>query len=109
MRVLITGASGFAGRNLVALCREMGATVTGIGRRSAGQAGWSDDAGRYLRADLTDATRADAAVEAARPGLVFHLAGEASVADAWRDPAGTIRRNAASTVNVLEAVRRHAP
>ena len=109
MRVLITGASGFAGRNLVALCRDMGAIVLGLGRRSADEADWGEDPGRYLRCDLTDSARADAAIEAAAPDLVFHLAGEASVADAWRDPAGTITRNAASTVNVLEAVRRHAP
>jgi GDP-4-dehydro-6-deoxy-D-mannose reductase len=109
MRVLITGASGFAGRNLVALCREMGAIVLGLGRRSAAEAGWAGVPDHYLRCDLTDPARANAAVEKAAPDLVFHLAGEASVADAWGDPAGTIRRNAASTVNVLEAVRRHAP
>ena len=94
MRVLITGASGFAGGHLAERCRAAGAEVIGIGRREA---------------DLTDASATDRAIAAARPDRVFHLAALASVADSWQAPRETIEANLASTFNVLDALRREAP
>src|ERR687885_54292 len=94
MRVLITGATGFAGGHLVQLCRAERADVTGVGSRDA---------------DLTDADAADRIVRDARPERVFHLAALASVQDSWREPRATIDANLSSTFNVLDAVRRRAP
>ena len=94
MRVLITGATGFVGRHLASHCRRHGAEVVAHG---------SGDA------DLLDAAAAGEAVRAARPDRVFHLAALASVADSWRRPRATIDGNIATTFNLLDAVRRHAP
>jgi GDP-4-dehydro-6-deoxy-D-mannose reductase len=98
MRVLITGASGFAGSHLAELCRGAGAEVTGLSR-SAGD----------LRVDLTDAAAARSALSETRPERIFHLAAHASVAKSWEEPAATLQNNTLSTLNLLEAARAECP
>ena len=94
MRALITGASGFAGRHLVAACEAAGDDVS-VASRSEG-------------VDLLDAGQARSAVAAARPDVVYHLAALAHVGDSWRDPSAYLSDNLALTLNVLEAVREEA-
>jgi GDP-4-dehydro-6-deoxy-D-mannose reductase len=86
-RVLITGASGFAGRHLVAACRADGDEVI--------------EAPPSRTADLRDA---EAAAD-----VVYHLAAQAHVGRSWEDPATTLHGNLAMTLNMLEAVRAEAP
>ena len=109
MRVLITGAGGFAGRHLCALFASDGAGVTGLGRSDLPPDEFPAGLDRYLCCDLTDERQAAAAISSTRPDLVFHLAGQASVGNAWKDPAGTIRANLDTTIHLLEALRRNAP
>jgi GDP-4-dehydro-6-deoxy-D-mannose reductase len=59
--------------------------------------------------DLLDPAATRAAIGAARPEVVYHLAARAHVGESWRDPARTLRDNVAMTLNVLEAVRADAP
>ena len=98
MRVLITGASGFAGRHLTTVAAEAGADVIGLGR-----------SGGDIRADLRDADATADAIREARPDRVFHLAAQASVHESWQDPRGTIDTNVTTTTNLLDAVADHAP
>jgi len=95
VRALITGAGGFAGGHLAAHCRASGDDIVEVSR-SAGT-------------DLLDAAAARAAVAAARPEVVYHLAARAHVGESWDDPAGFLRDNVAMALNVLEAVRAEAP
>ncbi len=108
MRVLITGATGFAGRHLAKLCAARDAHVVGLGRRPHDGA-TTADLNEYVIADLTSPGGARAAVRAAAPDAVFHLAAEASVASSWKSPETAIRTNLDSTLNVLEAVRHDCP
>lgn len=62
-----------------------------------------------VRADLTNATETADLLRASRPDWVIHLAALASVAQSWKDPQRTILANAAMSINLLEAVRGHAP
>jgi GDP-4-dehydro-6-deoxy-D-mannose reductase len=94
-RVLVTGGSGFAGLHLVAACRAAGDDVRTAERASG--------------VDLLDAEAARAAVAAAAPEVVYHLAARANVGASWKAPAATLRDNVAMTVNLLEAVRAEAP
>ena len=98
MRVLITGATGFAGSHLAAGCAAAGDEVIALARSGAGVA-----------ADLLDADATQAAVEDAAPDAVYHLAALAHVGRSWGDPATTLAENQAMTLNVLEAVRLGAP
>ena len=59
--------------------------------------------------DLRDAEATRAAIAAARPAVVYHLAARAHVGESWNDPHGTLDDNLAMTLNVLEAVRHEAP
>ena len=73
-RVLVTGASGFTGRYMVAELRAQGASVIALGGYGA-----IDGADECLSADLRDPAAVDEAVEAARADYVVHLAALAFV------------------------------
>jgi GDP-4-dehydro-6-deoxy-D-mannose reductase len=60
-------------------------------------------------ADVTDAAAVAVEVASVAPVAVIHLAAVSSVADSIADPGTAWRVNAVGTVNVVEAVRRHAP
>ena len=100
MRVLITGASGFAGAHLARLCTHAGDTVTGVSR--SGGSG-------CLRLDLLDAPAVTELVASVRPEVVYHLAALSSVGRSWEAPAQTLEANIGGAVNLLEAVRSGAP
>ncbi len=105
MRVLITGASGFAGGHLARACSSAGDEVVGISR--SGQV--PDGGGSGQAVDLTDAAAVHELVRAVAPEVVYHLAALSSVGRSWEDPERTLRDNVASSVSVLEAVRHDAP
>jgi GDP-4-dehydro-6-deoxy-D-mannose reductase len=108
-RVLITGASGFAGGHLVAACLEAGDEVVALSRSGAVPGGGSHGLGVELVAtDLLDASVTHAAVAAARPDVIYHLAALAHVGRSWAEPGTTLARNQAIDHNVLEAVRSEA-
>jgi len=90
-RVLVTGHTGFKGTWLTLWLRALGAEVTGFARRDGG--------------DVTDAAAVRAVVSDTRPEVVFHLAGLATVALGYEDPAAVYTVNVVGTANVLQAVR----
>ena len=106
MRVLVTGAGGFAGRHMARMAADEGADVVGVGRTEPAE---HSAVAEFLTADLTDAGAAERAVREAQPDRVFHLAALAHVGLSWRDPRVTLDANFRSAVNLLEAVREHAP
>jgi GDP-4-dehydro-6-deoxy-D-mannose reductase len=59
--------------------------------------------------ELLDADAVHSEVARLRPRAVFHLAALASVPYSWEHPRRTLRENAETTLNVLEAVRLEAP
>lgn len=101
MRVFITGIEGFVGRHLAAGLRAAGHAVTG----SALSRG---DADPFVEMDVRDLDQVHRTIGAARPEVLFHLAGEASVGTSFRRPVETFEVNAAGALHVLEACRRAA-
>lgn len=106
MRVLIVGATGFVGRHLVRECVSRDDEVWGTFRPD--EAPPAGDAVRWLPLDLLDGASVVAALVAARPEGIVHLAGQASLTEAARDPVGTFRVNAEGTYRVLVAMRERA-
>lgn len=105
MRVLITGASGFAGGHLARKCVAAGDEVVGLSRSAA----TGTDAAEWLTVDLRDADAVRDALRSVRPELLYHLAALSHVGRAWEEPTQTVMDNVSSAVNVLEAVRAAAP
>ena len=109
MRVLITGVAGFVGRHLADQLLERGEDeVWGLARSSTRSDGL-DPRIRLVVADLCDRDAVNAALEAARPNAIYHLASQASVAKSLDDPLPTIVNNVVGQVNVLEAVAAIVP
>lgn len=93
MRLLITGATGFAGRHLVSCAAARGHEPHGL-----------DDG-----VDVRDGAALAAALRAVAPDAVAHLAGAASVGGSFDDPVGTWDVNLGGTLALLEALRAGAP
>ena len=88
MRALVTGATGFVGRHLVAHLFAAGDDVA------------------ISEAEITDPGSLEADFRDGRPDAVYHLAAQADVQASFADPAQTLRVNVEGTFNVLEAARR---
>jgi len=104
MRILVTGADGFAGPYLCELLRAAGdEVVEAHGPRAQGASSAA------LNFDIADEAAVRAAVEKARPEGIIHLAGFSSVARSHGNPARVFAVNALGTVNLLTATRESAP
>lgn len=108
MKILVTGAAGFIGSNLVDRLLAAGHDVTGFDNFSTGQPEFLESAGRSSnfrleRGDLLD----PAALERAMAGaeFIFHLAANADVRFGTEHPRKDLEQNTIATANVLEAMR----
>ncbi|MHB8153891.1 MAG: GDP-mannose 4,6-dehydratase [Vulcanimicrobiaceae bacterium] len=97
MRALLTGAGGFVGAHLLTALQAAGDEVFACGGPR--------DAGAYFSLDLADLQNLRAALDLARPEVVFHLAGQAFVPAANADPLASYDVNALGTARLLAAVR----
>src|SRR4051794_8999091 len=110
-RVLVTGHTGFKGAWLSLWLAALGAEVTGFATGVPTDpslftlAGVAADVA-HVEGDVRDTERVAAAVAAARPEVVLHLAAQPMVRRSFRDPVATYATNVMGTVNVLDAVRR---
>jgi len=105
-RVLLTGITGFVGSHLAERLVADGHEVHGIAFEPSpypNLAAIARDV-RIHHADLADPDALTAAVAAARPDAVVHLAGQAIPSLAERDAGGTIQVNVVGTANVLAAL-----
>ncbi|HEY8656584.1 MAG TPA: GDP-mannose 4,6-dehydratase [Candidatus Limnocylindria bacterium] len=105
-RVLITGITGFVGSHLAERLLQSGDEVHGLAIEEPPYPNLAAIAEHIdiHRADLADGASVRAGVEAARPDIVIHLAGQAIPSLAQRDVAGTIAVNVVGTATVLDAV-----
>ncbi|TGP56910.1 NAD-dependent epimerase/dehydratase family protein [bacterium M00.F.Ca.ET.230.01.1.1] len=100
-RILVTGASGFAGTALLQL----------LEREHAGCKVFAFGHGEGLRnsMDLRDQDAVDGAVREIQPTALIHLAAVAAPSDARDAPRRAWDVNVTGTMNLAESVMRHAP
>jgi GDP-4-dehydro-6-deoxy-D-mannose reductase len=105
VRVLITGASGFAGSFLARECARAGNDVVGLSLTGE----LPEGAGEGVAVDLLDGDAVRDVIARIRPEMIYHLAALSSVGKSWEEPARTVQDNVAMSVNMLEALRLEAP
>jgi GDP-4-dehydro-6-deoxy-D-mannose reductase len=104
MRVFITGATGFAGSHLVELLLEHDHQILALVHEATSHQDLpAHDLIQPVVGDLLDPDELARAVAAARPDVIFHLAGQAYPARSWIEPAQTIAVNTGGTANLLRA------
>lgn len=109
-RVFLTGHTGFKGGWLSLWLQEMGAEVHGFALAPATDPALFDVAavGRGMHStigDVRDYPALLAAMRAAQPEIVFHLAAQPLVPLSYETPVDTFATNAMGTVHLLEACR----
>lgn len=98
-KVLITGASGFAGQHLVEQLKQQYEIIGTVSPTSSPP---SSDRASYVVLDVADGSAMQAIVKQHRPDYVVHLA--AQTTDWFRNPIKMFATNLTGTINLYEAV-----
>ena len=107
--IFVTGHTGFKGAWFCRILQLAGAHITGYALEPEHGAVYE----RIVDSESIDSTIGDirdfdtlkAAFEKAQPEIVFHMAAQPLVIDAYEEPAYTFDTNVQGTVNILECVR----
>ena len=115
MKLLITGGCGFLGSNLAAHALSQGIDLCVFDSlyRHGSQSNlqWLRSQGRFdfVHGDIRNANDVQRVIARVKPDAVFHLAGQVAMTTSIADPRMDFEVNALGTLNLLEAVRAHAP
>lgn len=104
MRALVTGITGFAGGHLAQTLLEHGDEVFGVARDSNRGLAHLNQGVKLRFADLCDLTRVETLLQEVQPEAIYHLAGQAFVPLAWKDPWTTFENNILPQLNILQAM-----
>lgn len=109
-RVFVTGHTGFKGAWICLMLRALGAKVFGYALAPEVENGTyqlcniRSEIVEHV-ADMRDLAALRAALAAANPSVVLHMAAQSLVRRSYGDPIGTYSTNVMGTVNLLEAIR----
>lgn len=108
--VFVTGCTGFLGSYLVAELSRLGANVTGLVRDFVPNSNFYKNDGpkkiKIVTGSLEDLPLLERALGEHEIEIVFHIAAQAIVGIANRNPISTFEANIQGTWNILEACRR---
>ena len=109
-RVFLTGHTGFKGSWLALWLTKMGAEVTGFALPAESPSLFEQariaELVHHVEGDIRDLAAVEAAMAAAQPEVVFHLAAQPLVRLSYATPVETFATNVQGTVHVLDACRR---
>ena len=109
-RVLVTGHTGFKGAWLSLWLKRLGAEVWGFSLPAPTDPSFYEVIRSHafsgdIEGDVRNPGQVAAALQAARPEVVFHLAAQPLVRLSYVEPLDTFHTNVVGTANLLEAVR----
>ena len=109
---MLTGHTGFKGAWLSLWLQSLGARVTGFSvdvptQPSLYELAKVGEGMESIEGDVRDPAAVAAAVAAAEPEVVIHMAAQSLVRRSFVEPRETYETNVMGTVNVLDAVRVH--
>ena len=111
MKVLVTGAAGFIGGQLMHALWKNGHTAIGVDNYSYGSADNlhfddHDFSADVIKMDIRDKEGMKALFEQEKFDIVYNIAGIAPLPDCQSDPVEAVSVNTLGLVNVLENARR---
>lgn len=107
-RVLVTGHEGFLGSSLIRVLLNYNAMLVGIDKiinRPVSVLNGYRDNFAVLKGDVNNLKLIKDIVNKYKPQIIFHLAAEAIVDNANKNPVKTFKSNIEGTWNILEACR----
>ncbi|MBT9150320.1 MAG: GDP-6-deoxy-D-mannose reductase [candidate division WS2 bacterium] len=111
-RVFITGISGFVGSHLAKYLLDHGNEVHGLIRRRADGSKPKNliklriyEQLHLIEGDISSISSLGAALEIAKPDIIFHLAAQSFIPASFLNPLETLLFNSLGTANLLESVR----
>ncbi|KGK24412.1 GDP-mannose 4,6-dehydratase [Pseudomonas plecoglossicida] len=105
-RIVLTGANGFVGKVLLRRLLQDNHEVIGTVASSPVPAGREYD---YEVMDIGDQAQVEAVIQRTRPTHLVHLAAVSNVAVSFKEPLLTWHTNVIGTLNLMEALKAHAP
>lgn len=105
-RTLVTGANGFVGKQLCQRLRKSGHHVIAV---TSSPSRGAPNADEMISCDIRDGERVAQVVRDSAPTRLVHLAAITHIPKSFEAPQLTWQTNVMGSINVLEAVRRHAP
>ena len=115
LKILVTGGCGFLGSNLARetmLRHDELCVLDNLSRTGADlNLEWLRAQGsfRFEKGDVRDAGGVAKLVAEFKPDVIFHVAGQVAMTTSIANPRADFETNVLGTINVLEAVREHAP
>ena len=109
-KVIVTGAAGFIGSNVVDMLLNKGCKVIGLDNFSTGNKKFIKDASKnnnfqLVNCDLLQPKEFEEHFH--QSDIIFHLAANADVRFGVEHPSKDLEQNTIATFNVLEAMRKH--
>ena len=111
-KVLITGHTGFKGSWLAYVLNKFGAKVYGISLNCDNSTFFNSlKIKKFLKKnflfDLSDLKKTNRVINTVKPDFIFHLAAQALVVKAYKNPYLTIHNNFISSLNLFEVIRKY--
>jgi len=105
LKILVTGATGFVGTNLLPELVKEGHEVYGIDNFNQSEYNYEfhKDYKKIYCADITDREKIFKIFNEVKPDKVFHFAGLVSIYDCNREPHIAVRNNIEGSINVIDA------
>lgn len=109
VNILVTGAAGFIGSNLVDRLLKDGHKVIGVDNLSTGTELNLPNNKRFKfhKFDLTNSEALNLLLENDKIDVVMHLAGNASIVSAMTNPTVDVQNNIVTTMNIVNACIQH--